>query len=144
MVVFPTNPLLLGYKSCDWYEMVSKSGVETTILIIVDMDILFIVMMEMLTLVKWSYIPPKITLTTKPRMIIKFWACNLISFKHVSFEHPFLEPYQNTCHSNIGLQVWSMTKLGMFNLLYVCDAIFSYISMILYLIMLYFSYVWYW
>lgn len=46
-----------------------------------------------------TYPPPPITLTTEPRMIIMFWACNLIYFKHVSFGHPFLKPYQNTCHS---------------------------------------------
>ena len=45
----------------------------------------------------WSgHIGPPIMLTVEPRMAIKFWARNLISFKHKSFWHSFSNPHLNT------------------------------------------------
>ena len=52
-------------------------------------------------------------LTIEPRMIIIFGAPSSISFKHLSFWIPFLEPHLTTSHSNICVQLREVTKLGM-------------------------------
>ena len=51
------------------------------------MNILFIIKMKFLKLIKWSYTspPPPMTLSVEPRMVNKFWACNPIASKHLSF-----------------------------------------------------------
>ena len=47
-----------------------------------QMNILFVIKVNNLVLIKWSYVSP-IMLTTEPRVIIIFWAHSLISFKHL-------------------------------------------------------------
>lgn len=49
------------------------------------MNTLFIVKVEILVVIKWSYRPRSlITFIVEPRLVITFSACSLISFNHVS------------------------------------------------------------
>ena len=54
-----------------------------------------------------------IMLIMEPRMANKFWARSPISFKHIMpFWCPFLDPHITTHHSNKGVCLRRVTKLG--------------------------------
>ena len=52
----------------------------------------------------------------EPKMVNIFWACNPISFKHMSFRCPFLGLHLTTHHSNIGVQIVVVMELSMSSL----------------------------
>ena len=61
------------------------------------MNILFIIKVNILMLIKWSYRSPNIMLTIEPRIVSIFWACGPISFRHMmSFWCPLLNPHLTT------------------------------------------------
>ena len=49
--------------------------------------------------------------TIEPRMVI-IYEYSPISFEHVPFWYLFLEPYQSTYHSNIGVLIRKVTESG--------------------------------
>ena len=71
------------------------------------MNIFFIIKVKILVLIK---------LTIKPWIIFTFWACDLVSFKQVSFGYPFLEPHPITYHSNTCVQLRQVTERDKFTL----------------------------
>ena len=76
------------------------------------MNILFIVKVNILVLIKWSYRSPQLCWLTESRMVIIFWARRPISFTHMSFWYLFLGPHQITYHSNIGVLIKKVTGKG--------------------------------
>ena len=53
-----------------------------------------------------------IMLTIELKMVSVFWARRPISFKHMLFWCLFLDPHQSTFHSNIGVHLIVVLKLG--------------------------------
>ena len=49
--------------------------------------------------------------TIERRIVSIFWARSSISFEHMSFWCPFLDPHLTTCHANIGVQIIAMSEL---------------------------------
>ena len=60
---------------------------------VAHMNILFIIKVNILVLIEWSYRSPKIMLTTEPRMVSIYWAHRPICFEHMSFWCSFLDPH---------------------------------------------------
>ena len=48
----------------------------------------------------------------EPRIVNIIWACSPISFKHVLFKCPFLDPHLITHHSSAGVYIIAMLELG--------------------------------
>lgn len=67
-------------------------------------------------------------LPIEPEMVIMFWACISISYKHMSFWYPVLEPHQTTFHSNIVVQLGSVTEIGLSTLLNLCRVVYEWFS----------------
>ena len=68
---------------------------------------------EISLLIKWSYRSSPILLIIELKMVNTFWASSPISYKHMSFWCPFLDPHLITCHSHAGVQIIAMFELGM-------------------------------
>ena len=47
--------------------------------------------------------PLQIMLIVWSNTVVVFWACNLISFKHMSFWYPFLKPHHSTYHADVSV-----------------------------------------
>ena len=56
-------------------------------------------------------------LTIEPRVVNKSCARSHISFKHMSFWCPFLDPHLTGHHPNIGVRFRQVTELGLLPLL---------------------------
>ena len=69
------------------------------------MSMLFIIKVKLCVLVKLLYSPPPLffMLTVEFRTVSVFWACSSISYEHVHFWCPFIDPHLTTYHSNIGV-----------------------------------------
>ena len=117
-LLFPTNPLLLGYET--------RSG-STRCLAYPNQGCRLHFPHKFLELLwishslsKWIFLcssinghkgPPLIMLTIRSRTVVMFWeALSPISFTDMSFWYPFLEPH--IYHSNIGVRLREVTKLG--------------------------------
>ena len=61
---------------------------------------------------------PPILLTIEPRMFNHFWARSPVSFQHIPLWFPFLNLHITTHHSNKGVRLREVTKLGSLNLNY--------------------------
>ena len=101
MVTFPTGPLLLGYHTCNSYELVvsrSQAKVVAIFLMIsgAHTNILLIIKVKTLMLIRRViYIPP-IMSTNEPRNNNHILRTHPI--KHMSLWYPFLDPHL-TYHS---------------------------------------------
>ena len=71
------------------------------------MTILLIIKVKIL-----GHISPPIMLTIEFTMVSIFLAPSLISFQHMSFWCPFLDPRLTTYYSNIGVQISVVFELG--------------------------------
>ena len=80
------------------------------------MNILFIIKVNILVPIKWSYrLPPSTNMSTiESRMVSLFWACSLISFEVTLFFFWcwFLDPHLTTYHSNTCVQIIGLFDLG--------------------------------
>ena len=75
-----------------------------------QINIFFIIRVEILVLIKWSSYPPH-TLTIASRMVvIVFWNHNPISLKHMCLWYVFLKARLTTYYSNKGVQLITISN----------------------------------